>query len=116
MVHPVSQPRPLETEPAIVSWDDEAVCFHVIFPWKPHNTGLTIGEIKCLPTDLQGALYGLDEVEEVLLAVEEVPFIMSPDAKMEVRRRLSTVQTVQNSSEYSVPHSNSGGSPCYSHH
>ena len=72
---------------AKISWDNEAVCFHVNFPWKPHNYGRTIGEIERLPACEQGCLYGLDTVEEVVDGVIGLSFYIYPDALQEIRRR-----------------------------
>lgn len=86
-MHPVALPRPQNAGPAMVYYDDDAICFHVCFPWKPSNTGMTIGDIENLPSELRGCIFGLDTVEEVADAVEGIPFNLFRDGWDEVIRR-----------------------------
>lgn len=86
-MHPVALPRPQNAGPAIVYYDDDSICFHIYFPWKPSNTGMTVGDIEKLPSELRGCIFGLDTVEEVSQAVEDIPFQLFDDGWEEVIRR-----------------------------
>lgn len=86
-MHPVALPIPTDYTPAMISYDHDAVCFHVNYPWKPSNTGMQLGEIAELPPEDRGSLYGLDTVEEVVHAVQDLLYILGPDAVKEIKRR-----------------------------
>ena len=86
-MHPVATPYPSTRPAAIVYYDDEAVCFHVYYPWKPQHYGQTIGYIESQPPLNRGAIHGIDTLEEVQAVVSDIEFNLTPPAEEEAMRR-----------------------------